>query len=104
MNLTVNACQAMENNEEGNVRRVIIKTSDDGERFIVEVSDTGTGIKDNILHKIFDPFFTTKPDGQGTGLGLSISHGIIRRHHGDLTVSSELGIGSLFKIVLPIAK
>ena len=54
------------------------------------------------LEKIFDPFFTTKSLGRGTGLGLSISYGVIQKHGGDILVSSEIGKGTEFKIILPV--
>jgi signal transduction histidine kinase len=54
------------------------------------------------LEKIFDPFFTTKSLGSGTGLGLSISYGVIQKHGGEILVSSEVGKGTEFKIILPI--
>jgi two-component system NtrC family sensor kinase len=53
--------------------------------------------------KIFDPFFTTKPIGEGTGMGLSIVHGIIKDHQGEITVTSTPGVGSEFRIVLPLS-
>ncbi len=70
----------------------------------VEFHDTGTGISAEDLPRIFDPFFTTKEVGQGTGLGLSISHGIVERHGGWLEVESEVGRGSTFTVVLPVAE
>ena len=70
---------------------------------IVEVEDHGSGIAQEVLPKIFDPFFTTKDVGEGTGLGLAIAFGIVRDHGGELRVESELGRGSTFRIVLPLA-
>ncbi|MEP7341682.1 MAG: response regulator [Acidobacteriota bacterium] len=67
----------------------------------ISVSDSGAGISQQNLSKIFDPFFTTKEHGQGTGLGLSTAVGIVRSHGGFLTVYSEEGRGSQFKIYLP---
>jgi two-component system NtrC family sensor kinase len=57
-----------------------------------------------VLNRIFEPFYTTKGVGHGTGLGLSISYGIIQRHGGDITVSSQIGEGSLFVVILPREK
>lgn len=67
----------------------------------ISVSDMGTGIPQQNLSKIFDPFFTTKEQGQGTGLGLSTVAGIVRSHGGFVTVYSEEGRGSQFKLYLP---
>jgi signal transduction histidine kinase len=68
---------------------------------VVEIADTGCGIRPEHLPHIFEPFFTTKPVGQGTGLGLSVSYGIVRDHGGTIEVESTLGKGSLFRISLP---
>jgi two-component system NtrC family sensor kinase len=98
MNLIVNASQAM-----GPQRGTItLRTGVEGERVWIEVADTGCGIAPDSLKKIFDPFFTTKPVGQGTGLGLSLSYGIVKKHRGDISVRSELGVGSTFRVELPI--
>jgi PAS domain S-box-containing protein len=67
----------------------------------ISVSDTGTGIPDTIKNKIFDPFFTTKERGRGTGLGLSIVYNIVRAHRGTLMVESELGKGTVFRMLFP---
>jgi signal transduction histidine kinase len=69
----------------------------------VEVIDQGMGIAPALMDRIFDPFFTTRQVGQGTGLGLSISHAIVAAHEGTLTVQSEVGKGSTFRVELPAA-
>jgi CheY-like chemotaxis protein len=68
---------------------------------IVAVSDTGTGIRPENLERIFDPFFTTKEFGKGIGLGLSTVQGIVKGHHGFITVNSIMGQGTVFRIYLP---
>jgi two-component system NtrC family sensor kinase len=70
---------------------------------VVEVSDNGHGIPEDVLPKIFEPFFTTKRD-KGTGLGLSISYKIIQSHKGRIDVWSEEGKGTKFTIFLPFLK
>lgn len=97
MNILTNAIDAIE--EKG---RVTIRTSKSNQMVQISISDTGTGIAENIRSRIFEPFFTTKEIGQGTGLGLSISHGIIEKHLGRINVISEVGKGSEFVITLPI--
>jgi signal transduction histidine kinase len=64
--------------------------------------DNGTGIRDEHLTRLFEPFFTTKSVGDGSGLGLSISYGIVERHGGHIDVSSTLGEGTCFTVVLPL--
>jgi len=67
----------------------------------LSVRDTGCGMDDQTIRRIFDPFFTTKPVGEGTGMGLAITDSIVRAHGGAITVSSEVGVGTLFQVYLP---
>ncbi|HEY5145190.1 MAG TPA: response regulator [Polyangiaceae bacterium] len=104
LNLIVNAAQAMsEGHADRNELRIATRTKDDG-RAIVEVSDTGAGIPKANLERIFDPFFTTKAVGVGTGLGLSICHRIVSEIGGQIEVESEVGRGTLFRLILPAAR
>lgn len=98
MNLLVNAAHAI-TAERGTIT---ISTGVEGPNVWVEVADTGAGIAQENLKRIFDPFFTTKPVGKGTGLGLSLSYGIVQKHSGRMEVHSELGVGTRFRITLPI--
>ncbi|MBA1429655.1 MULTISPECIES: ATP-binding protein [Pseudomonas fluorescens group] len=98
MNLVINAAQAM-GPERGTIT---ISNGVDGDTIWLEVADNGCGIAADTVQKIFDPFFTTKPVGEGTGLGLSLSYGIVKKHRGDISVISEPGKGTTFRVVLPI--
>ncbi|MEL4890920.1 ATP-binding protein [Xanthomonas protegens] len=97
MNLLLNAGQAI-----GERGTIVVSTGQDGEEVWIEFKDSGAGIPADLLQRIFDPFFTTKPVGSGTGLGLSISYGIVNKHHGRIDVSSTVGEGSTFRIVIPV--
>jgi signal transduction histidine kinase len=94
LNLLLNATQAIDN--AGTVTVAI--TSKDDHASVV-VSDTGRGIPPQQIANIFRPFFTTK--GNGTGLGLSLARRIAEEHHGRIEVSSEVGKGSKFEVLLP---
>ncbi|MFK7905046.1 MAG: PAS domain S-box protein [Chitinophagales bacterium] len=96
MNLLSNAIQSIEG--EGTVTVI---TENDSDYIKIKVRDTGIGMSEEVQEKIFEPFFTTKEIGKGTGLGLSITYGIIEQHKGKIIVSSELGIGSEFVVILP---
>ncbi len=73
-----------------------------GKYVVLTISDTGQGIPNNHIDKIFDPYFTTKAQGKGTGLGLAMVYGIVQEHRGRITVNSEIGKGTTFKVYLPM--
>jgi two-component system NtrC family sensor kinase len=99
INLIVNASEAMDGKGD-----LILDTNSNAERDSIEISikDTGQGIREEHINKIFDPFFTTKDVGHGTGLGLAISYGIIKSHNGTISVESEVGKGSTFRVKIPV--
>jgi signal transduction histidine kinase len=110
MNLTTNARDAMPDGGRLTITtsNVVVPTEASGPQVQVpgqyirlEVTDTGTGIPDDIRAKIFDPFFTTKDVGKGTGLGLATVYGIVRQSGGSIRVESELDRGAAFTIDLP---
>lgn len=98
INIINNALQAM---PEGGDLRIRLHPVGDREAMI-EFADTGVGISPENLQKIFEPFFSTKEDRDGTGLGLSISYRIVQHHGGRIDVESEPGIGTIFRIILPL--
>jgi len=97
MNLLVNAEQAID--QKGSIT---IRTGSLDDSVWFEVEDTGCGIEADKLPRIFEPFYTSKPVDKGTGLGLSISFGIVQRHGGSIAVKSTPGVGSTFRVTLPI--
>ncbi|NLA73928.1 MAG: GHKL domain-containing protein [Deltaproteobacteria bacterium] len=106
LNLIINAVHAIKDaiGQEGTGKGTItITTSHDDSWAVIHVSDTGTGIPEEIKPRIFDTFFTTKEAGKGTGLGLAISHSIIvKNHKGSIHIESEPGKGSVMIICLPL--
>ncbi len=98
VNLIINAVHALPENG----GKIQITTRAQGDLGIeIRVRDTGRGIPKEAQEKIFSPFFTTKPVGEGTGLGLAISYGIVQKHGGTITFTSEVGQGTEFCIRLP---
>jgi PAS domain S-box-containing protein len=98
LNLCVNARDAMQGQGE-----IEIRAAGEGDRIVIEVSDTGPGVPAEIQEQIFEPFFTTKPKGQGTGLGLAVVYGIVTQNNGSIEVKSEPGKGACFRIEWPSA-
>jgi len=99
MNLLVNAGHAL---QKGAGRIVVTTGRADKDHVFVEIADNGCGIPLENMKRIFDPFFTTKAIGKGTGLGLSLSYGIVHKHGGRIDVASESGVGTTFRVVLPV--
>lgn len=97
MNIINNAAQAIDG-----PGVITLRTRRDGDEVIIEVEDTGKGIKPEHIKRIFDPGFTTKGVGVGTGLGLSICYNIVRQHRGRIKAESEVGKGTTIQIVLPV--
>ncbi len=101
LNILLNACEAMEYS--GNLRvEESLRPRPDGPFVAVTVQDSGPGIPSDVLADIFTPFFSTKE--QGTGLGLPIAKGILEEHGGDLLVESSPKTGSLFTLMIPVAR
>jgi len=101
VNLLINAAYALDPERTRTNEIVVTTRTDPDGRAVVEIRDTGDGMSPEVLKKIFEPFFTTKPVGEGTGLGLSVSHGIVASFGGTIVFESELGKGTLVRIVLP---
>ncbi|HTR53572.1 MAG TPA: response regulator [Kofleriaceae bacterium] len=113
MNLAVNARDAMPEGGRLTIETKVLELDPEaaaaralrtGHHVILEVTDTGKGMTEETKRRIFDPFFTTKESGKGTGLGLSIVHGIVTQAGGTISVYSELGHGTTFRVHLPVAE
>jgi len=112
MNLITNAYHAVEPTGGEiivQVKEVKLKSGDlpgsllkPGRYAVLTVSDTGCGIDSAVIDKIFEPYYTTKDKGKGTGLGLAVVYGIVKEHHGEIRVASEMGKGAAFDVYLPI--
>jgi hypothetical protein len=98
LNLFLNARDAM---PKGGWLTIVTRSV--GDKAVMEVSDTGSGIPVDQLSRIYDPFFTTKDIGKGTGLGLSITYGIVHEHGGTITCESAPGQGTRFTLMLPLS-
>jgi histidine kinase len=101
INLVINARDAMEDTVSDSTRLLRIRSFTDNGDVVVTISDTGTGIPDDIIDRVFDPFFTTKGVAKGTGLGLSISYGIVKDYGGTIAVESEPDVGTTFELRFP---
>ena len=99
MNLVLNAYDAMK--PDGG--DLFVSTRISGDEISLSIRDTGTGMDAETVSRIFDPFYTTKESGKGTGLGLAIAQQVVETHGGRIYVDSQLGVGTEFRIVLPIA-
>ena len=98
INILFNAVDAMPNG--GELR---IRTETNGKNVFVYFVDTGEGMSEETRKRVFDPFFTTK-GSKGTGLGMSVAYGIINRHNGQISIDSELGIGTTVTVQLPVSE
>lgn len=114
LNLGTNASRAMPNGGTFTVGMERVEIDDNqrrdlrlpcsGAHLLLEVSDTGGGMTEDVRDRVFDPFYTTRERAEGTGLGLSVVHGIVKRHRGAIAVESTVGKGTAFKIYLPVAQ
>ena len=97
LNMVANARDAMPHGG-----TLTVTTGSDGDNVVIDITDTGSGIREEHIDKIFDSFFTTKGEVKGVGLGLSVCYGFIQDHGGDIEVKSKEGVGTTFTITLPV--
>lgn len=113
MNLITNAYHAVEEKEDPEILIELTETDLSAEAVYrlsiapgtyakLTVSDNGCGMHPELMEKIYEPYFTTKEQGKGTGLGLAVVYGIVKEHHGDVAVQSEMGNGTTFTVYLPL--
>ena len=99
MNIVLNAAEAMEGRGELSVTTFLAPGRN---KVVIEISDTGPGIPEEVLPHVFEPFYTTKEQGKGTGLGLSLVYGIVESHRGRIMASNNHEGGAVFRIELPL--
>ena len=106
LNLLSNARDTVDERTEmegaGYDKRVWIRTRAENDAVVIEVEDNGVGMDEATQQRLFEPFFTTKDADRGTGLGLSIIYAIIRNHDGEIAVESKEGVGTMFRVMLPV--
>lgn len=102
VNLISNAAKAIKARGDGFEGEIVVGSVNEGDRVYLTVKDNGVGMDESVLTRIFDPFYTTRDVGEGMGLGLSICHTIMESHKGEIRVESELGVGTVFTLDLPI--
>jgi signal transduction histidine kinase len=104
LNLINNAIDAMPQGGELHISTELIAGKDDFQKDMVQIQirDQGMGIKPGDINQIFKPFFTTKPSGEGTGMGLALCKDIVEKYHGKITCQSQLGQGTVFRILFPV--
>ena len=103
MNLVTNARDALDESTNRDDKMITIKSFLENDLVVITMSDNGIGMPENVKDKMFEPFFTTKRPGEGTGLGLSISYGIVTEYGGTISVESEAGRGTVFRLTFPVA-
>jgi len=109
LNLVTNARSAVESSPKDH-KSIEVRTyqmdgqtsASDNHAVVLEVTDNGVGIPEDLREKIFQPFFTTKESGKGTGLGLSVVSKIVEEHNGKIELSSQVGEGTTFRVILPM--
>ena len=103
LNIIVNAAHAIKQKHEKRKGLITIGTQVEGGYVCCYIGDDGCGMTQDVMNRIFEPFYTTKDVGQGTGLGLSLAYDIIvNKHSGRLEVTSEVGVGTCFRVMIPI--
>src|SRR5579875_782929 len=112
MNLCINACDAMPDGGKILLRTQNIHVDEHQAELLMgvqpgwfvhlSIADTGIGMDEQTQARVFEPFFTTKESNKGTGLGLSVVHGIVAQHHGFITLESQKGVGTTFKLYFPV--